>query len=171
MAQAEDLGLIERADDRVDVRFERHYPRPVETVWSALTEPARLADWMGASYVEPHAGGRYETMLDGLKPSSGHVLIWQPPRILEIAWSNGHAPDGIVRYDLTPEPAGTHLVFTHRGIPYRHAALMLPGWHVYLSHLSHVLAGTGPPDWEATWRQMQTIYVEHYGLHGLTLEP
>ena len=44
-----DLGTYERNGDHIDVRFERHYPRPPETVWKALTDPARLADWMGRS--------------------------------------------------------------------------------------------------------------------------
>ena len=57
-----DLGTYQRHGDHIDVRFERHYPRPPEKVWRALTDPERLADWMGVSHVEPHVGGRFETV-------------------------------------------------------------------------------------------------------------
>ena len=49
MALQEHLGAVEQRDDRLDMRFERYYPRSVEKVWSALTDPVRLQDWMGAA--------------------------------------------------------------------------------------------------------------------------
>ena len=166
-----DLGTYVRDGDHIDVRFERRYPRPVETVWKALTEPDRLADWMGRSIVEPFEGGRYETMLDGLKPMHGRIRVWEPPRTLELHWSNEHAPDATVRYELTPDEGGTRLVFTHRHMPHTTCALMLPGWHVFLVRLGQALDGTRPPDFETPWRQMQAVYVEHYRLEGLQLDP
>ena len=50
------------------------------------------------------------------------------PHVLEFSWSNTHAPQSIVRYELQPRDRGTWLVFTHRGMPYANSALMLPGW-------------------------------------------
>jgi uncharacterized protein YndB with AHSA1/START domain len=166
-----DLGTYERHGDHIDVRFERHYPRPPEKVWRALTDPERLADWMGASNVEPHVGGKFETMLDGIRPMKGSVLVWDPPRTLELQWSNGHAPDSTVRYELAPEGEGTRLIFIHRHMPFATSALMLPGWHVYFERLAQVLEDEAPPEMADRWRQMQTVYVEHYRLEGLQLEP
>ncbi len=166
-----DLGTYERHGDHIDVRFERHYPRPPEKVWRALTDPERLADWMGVSHVEPHVGGRFETMLEGIRPMRGQVLAWDPPTLLELHWSNGHAPDSTVRYELTAEGNGTRLIFTHRHMPHATSALMLPGWHVFLARLERVLEDREPPDWVARWREMQAVYVEHYGLGALQLDP
>ncbi|WP_423066437.1 SRPBCC family protein [Devosia sp. CN2-171] len=166
-----DLGTYERHGDHIDVRFERHYPRPPEKVWRALTDPERLADWMGLSHVEPHVGGRFETMLDGIKPMRGEVLVWDPPKALELHWSNEHAPDSTVRYELTPEADGTRLIFTHRHMPHATCALMLPGWHVFFARLGQALEDEEPPDWVTRWRQMQTVYIEHYGLGHLQLDP
>jgi len=39
----EDLGAFTRHGDTADLRYERHYPRPIETVWATLTQPARIA--------------------------------------------------------------------------------------------------------------------------------
>ena len=169
MDATQPLGVFERRDDHIDVRFERHYPRPVETVWSAITDPVRLADWMGVAHVEPFVGGRFELMLDGPHPSTGRVVVWDPPRVLEFSWSNTHAPDSVVRYELSPEGGGTRLVFTHRRMPYANSALMLPGWHHLLGRLGRALEGAvvaGP----LNYRQMQAIYLDHYKLGGLTLD-
>ncbi len=164
------LGTFEQTADHIDVRFERFYPRPLETVWSALTEPARLADWMGVSTIEPRVGGRFEMMADGPHPATGSVLAWEPPRLLELAWSNTHAPQSVVRYELSPEGRGTRLVLTHRGMPYVNSALMLPGWHNFLSRLASVLEGV-PPGSGPNYREMQAVYIDRYRLEGVALTP
>ena len=166
----QDLGTYARHGDHVDVRFERHYPRPVETVWKALTEPERLADWMGVSNVEPRVGGRYETMLDGIKPMHGRVTVWDPPKTLELHWSNDHSPDATVRYELSPEADGTKLVFTHRHMPFATCALMLPGWHVFRIAWDSRWVGRNHPT-STRNGEKQNVYVDHYQLKGLRLDP
>jgi uncharacterized protein YndB with AHSA1/START domain len=44
MKDMEELGAFKRRDDHLDVRFERYYPRSIDRVWSALTDPRRLED-------------------------------------------------------------------------------------------------------------------------------
>jgi uncharacterized protein YndB with AHSA1/START domain len=171
MKGTEELGAFKRHDDHLDVRFERYYPRAIEKVWSALTDPARLEDWMGAARVEPHVGGRYELMLGGPHPMTGRVLVWEPPQVLAFTWSNTHAPDSIVRYALSREGEGTRLIFTHEGMPYATSALMLPGWHTFLGRLGDLLDAASPPRSKPSWREMQAIYVDHYKLDGVMLDP
>lgn len=165
------LGEITRVADRVNTRFERHYARSVETVWSALTEPARLADWMGAAHVEPRQGGRIEIMTDGPFPMRGEVRVWDPPNVLEFFWSNAHASDSVVRYELQPVGTGTRMLFSHHGIPYARSALFAPGWHGYFAALGALLGeqATGPET--ESFRELQSVYVEHYRLDGAALEP
>jgi uncharacterized protein YndB with AHSA1/START domain len=165
------LGTLQRRGEQIDVKFERFYRRPIESVWKSLTEPERLADWMGRSYVEPFVGGRYETLLDGLKPMRGTVRIWQPPSLLEYEWHSDHAPQSIARWELSVAVEGTRLVFTHLGMPYANANLMMPGWHVYLDHLGAALSTTSPRDFLSAWRELQDEYARHHGLEALTREP
>lgn len=169
MAAIDRLGAFERHDDHIEVRFERLYPRPVQTVWSALTEPERLADWMGAAFVEPRTGGRFELMRDGPHPMTGHVRVWDPPRVLELSWSNTHAPDSVVRYELTPEGQGTRLVLIHQGMPFINSGLMLPGWHDFLGRLGRHLDPSTQS--QPSWRELQAIYVDQYQLQGVVLDP
>lgn len=170
-AATDRLGTFERRGDHIDVRFERFYRRPMESVWKALTVPARLADWVGESYVEPFVGGRYETMLDGIKPMRGRIRLWQPPTLLEYDWRSEHAPESIVRWELSPVDGGTRLVFAHLGMPYANSNLMLPGWHAYLDHLVATLDAVAPGAFDRQWRRLQDIYAARYGLEGLTREP
>jgi uncharacterized protein YndB with AHSA1/START domain len=172
MAAATDrLGTIERMGEHIDVKFERHYRRPIESVWKALTDPARLSDWFGRSYVEPFVGGRYETMLDGIKPMRGKVRVWEPPTLLEYDFRNGHAPESVARWELSPADSGTRVVFRHSGMPYANANLMMPGWHVFLDHLGAILDGAPPGDFDTPWRALQDVYASRYGLEDLIREP
>ena len=171
MKGIDQLGAFQRHDDNIDVRFERYYPRSIDRVWSALTQPERLQDWMGASRIEPHIGGQIDLMTDGSAPMTGHILVWDPPRILEFTWSNAHAPNSVIRYELEGDGDGTRLIFTHQGMPYATSALMLPGWHFFLSQLGAALCDTEQQTPDRSWREMQEIYVEHYKLHGVALDP
>lgn len=171
MAVNDELGTFSRRQDRIDVRFERFYARPIETVWSALTQPERLADWMGAAIVEPRVGGRFELMVDGSHPMTGIVRQWDPPHVLEFGWSNTHAPQSVVRYELQTKGEGTWLVFTHQGIPYASSALMLPGWHDFFEHLGATLAEVVTPVDQNGWRKRQAVYIQHYDLKGVNLTP
>lgn len=165
MSNLQSLGTFSRRDAAIDVRFERYYPHAIEKVWRALTDPERLADWMGASRVEPRVGGRIEMMLGGPAPMHGTVLEWEPPNVLEFTWSNRNSPDGVVRYELERQGTGTRLVFSHQGMPYASSLMMLPGWHVLFASLGRALDGattTGP-----SWREMQDVYAAHYALNDV----
>jgi len=165
------LGTFDRHDDTADLRYERRYPRPIETVWAALTEPARLADWLGEALVEPYVGGRYELFIDRKRPVNGRVLAWQKPTLLEFTWDTGDAPASVVRCELTPDGDGTRSVFLHKGVGFVWIGLVLPGWHVHLERLDSLLAGAVEPMSMPHWREMQTIYIDRYKLDWVMLDP
>jgi len=167
----DELGTFERHGDDVDLRYERRYPRPVETIWAALTEPTRLADWVGPALVEPYVGGRYELFIDRPRPMTGRILTWEPPRLLEFSWDTGDAPVNTVRCELMPDGNGTRLIFTHKGIGFPWIGLVLPGWHVNLERLAGLLSGRPQPSSMPRWRELQRIYLDHYRLEGVTIDP
>ena len=170
MKAIESLGTFQRRGDNLDVRYERFFPRPPETVWSALTDPARLADWMGNCRLEPHAGGGVNLMQDRPRPMTGKILVWEPPQVLEYSWSNADAPNSVVRFELAREGGGTRMIFTHKAMPYISSGLMLPGWHFLFARLGSLLAGDAKPESKQTWLELQGIYVAHYQLDGVLLE-
>ena len=73
---------LQRNGDAVDLSYARHFPRSVETVWAALTDPARLAGLV-CRRTEPPSTERWRDMpsvcvgryrLEGviLEPPLGH---------------------------------------------------------------------------------------------------
>lgn len=156
----DELGTYtKRSDGKLDIRFERTYPRPVETVWAALTEPERLSDWLGASHVEPRVGGRFDTIQDSAAPSTGKVLTWEPPTLLEFTWSNKDAPDSVIRCELTAEGKNTKLVFIQQGVLPGRSALMLPGWQWLFDRLANALDGKAGTRSGKSWSDWQQVYV------------
>lgn len=162
-----DFGTFaEAADGTVTLRYERIYPRPIGTVWSAITEPERIADWLGVADLEPHVGGRFEVRVGpgGRVPIIGKVLAWEPPSVLACAWAWPGGTAGVIRYELSPAGAqATRLVFTHTGLPQDQKASVLPGWHLYLERLGQALEGGRPePDFSARHAEVRALYGRHY---------
>jgi protein TonB len=129
MTEKTDFGTYMRTQVRqgsaAGLRYERRYERPVETVWEALTDPARLADWMGAARVEPYVGGRYELFIDTAQPMKGRVVTWKSPELLEFSWNGAGAPQSLVRCELVREGSGTRLIFMHRALRFAATCLSL----------------------------------------------
>jgi uncharacterized protein YndB with AHSA1/START domain len=175
--RTEDLGTYSKAGDgTVELRFERVYPRPIETVWAAMTQPERLADWMGECRVEPRVGGRFDVFVNRDEDAQvhGEVTAWDPPRALEFTWSSlGEAPSR-VRAELSEAGEGkTRLVFTHRGMEPRWMGLTFPGWHQLLERLNLLMTtGAAAPDFEGRWRELQGLYFDRYGFgEGVMRDP
>lgn len=120
-----DLGAYIRDGSAAGLRYERRYDRPAETVWKALTDPTRLADWMGEARVEPYVGGRYDLFIDTPRPMHGRVVTWQPPQLLEFSWTGSGAPPSVVRCELISEGSGTRLIFMHRAMRFAASCLSL----------------------------------------------
>src|SRR5260370_34840142 len=53
------LGSLGTADGKGVVRVQDSVGASIETVWSAITEPARLASWWGEVEGNPQLGGEY----------------------------------------------------------------------------------------------------------------
>ncbi len=90
-------GTIEPTDSGGVIRFERRLPYPVADVWSAITEPARLADWWlpfeADITVDLQPGGLMVMTATGDEPMTitCEILRVQPPHLLE----HTHVDEGL----------------------------------------------------------------------------
>jgi uncharacterized protein YndB with AHSA1/START domain len=149
---------------RTTLRFERALTHPPERVWQALTDPGELAAWLAAADLEPRAGGKVElrwlnTDEQGRSAvARGVVSAWEPPRLLELD-TDLH---GLLRWELTPTPAGTRLVFIVRhAIPGEYLLKVLAGWHIHLDFLAEALDGSAVdwPNWPIDrWQAVHDRY-------------
>ena len=137
-----------------DVVLRRSHPDPVEDVWSAFTESARLARWIGSYAGTGRPGGTVEFTLTGEVDAGGEVAPPVPvtihecaaPRRLVVEIPQG---DGAwhVRVDLTATDRGTDVVFTQRPVPGVSAADVEAGWSWYLDRLGAGLRDAPMPAW------------------------
>ena len=110
---------------------------PPERVFQALTQPDQLARWWTSGtcqlefwQMDARRGGRWHfknkpsaTMtINGVNvfEAIGEILEFDPPRLLVYTWiANWHRDKTrrtIVRWELTPTDAGTHVKMTHSGL-------------------------------------------------------
>jgi uncharacterized protein YndB with AHSA1/START domain len=127
--------------NRPTLRFERRIAHPVEAVWSAISEPAKLAGWFptavsGEMRAQGHLNFSFEE--HDLPPMEGEVTEFDPPRVLAFGWGEDH-----LRFELTPAEGGaqTDLRFTVRLGGEDKAARDGAGWHVTLDALEVALDG------------------------------
>ncbi len=111
-----------QADYAVDSRtltLVRDYPHPIVRVWAAISTPARIADWMGVTWIGDesaplHEGARFDYHFGNTDlPSHAHVLRFDPPHLLEHSWFENEPPAATVRWALEETEGGTRLTLTH----------------------------------------------------------
>jgi len=156
-------GTIEQqADGTATIRFVRRLPHPVESVWSAITDPQEMSRWWGDCEVDLREGGafvvRWRNEHEG-KRAVMHATITRldPPRLLE---TDGDM-HGVLRWELEPEGDGTRLTFssTHE-LPEDFRTKVLAGWHWHLDALAAALEG-GQADLVELpgWQDVHDAYV------------
>jgi uncharacterized protein YndB with AHSA1/START domain len=159
-------GTVEHRDGRTILRYERRLAHPVSEVWAAITEPARLREWLADADMELTRGGAVQlrwlnTDDDGNRAvMDATITELDPPRVLEIAGD----PHGTLRFELAADGPGTALVFTVTRQTAEGTELVLPGWHIHLEHLADALAGR-PVDWprwdrdhRPRWQELHDAY-------------
>lgn len=158
-------GTVHERADGYLLRFERQLRQPVEQVWDALTDPARLAQWLAPGEIELTLGGRvFLAFTDGDGVIDGRVTAIAPPRLLEFTWTDEGDDFGCVRWELTADDGGTRLILTHTvseaardfGLP------ALAGWHSLLEQLAALLAGHPVPSAPGRWQELH----DHYARAG-----
>jgi uncharacterized protein YndB with AHSA1/START domain len=147
--------------------FERTLNHPPEAVWAALTDPRELRQWFLASSVkiDGRAGGSIEMVAGPPQVrSTGRILTWDPPRVLEYEWKVAPRPehpngeDSVVRWQLTAVGSSTRLELTHRRLSEAVAMGFVAGLHAFLDRLEAQLAGAPLPDWMQRFGELHPGY-------------
>ena len=152
---ARDDGTLERTADGGVIRFERHLAHPIGTVWDAITNPARLADWWlpfdADVTVDLQEGGQivFAGAPDGEPVTiTCTILRVEPPTLLEHTHVEAHSS---MRWELEPVDAGCVLRLSHF-VPDTEAAIercYVVGLHASLARLAPLLDGKAVPwDWD-----------------------
>jgi uncharacterized protein YndB with AHSA1/START domain len=154
-------GTIEPTATGGVIRFERRFAYPVAEVWSAITEPERLAEWWlpfdADITVDLRPGGMMVMAATGDEPVTitCEILRVEPPVLLEHTHVD---PGSRVLWELEPSGDGCVLRLSHfvadpaTAIENCYAV----GLHTSLERLEPSLAGTPTPwDWDAFARHQR----------------
>ena len=145
------------------VPFDRAIDRPPEKIWSALTHPGRLANWLGDVEVDLRVGGKFIIHFRKLTVvMTGTITALEPGRVIEYSWLENYGmPSSAVRWEIVPAPAGCRLRLTHRfaaSCLLKEMTSFLGGWHAFLNAIPVAADGAFVPyqdekDLEAGYRQ------------------
>jgi len=79
------LGSLRSADGAGIVRIEDRYDTDIDDLWSAITDPVRLARWHGQIEGDLRPGGEFRLYLEADDiDSTGRIDICEPPRRLVV---------------------------------------------------------------------------------------
>ncbi len=158
-AGARILGRLRSADGKGVVRMEDRFDTDIDDVWSALTDPLRLARWMGEVSGDLRLGGeyRYRFFASGSE-GTGRVEACEPPRRLLLAHGLGQQHELVIEVTLAARGDQTILVAEERGMPLGLLAAYGAGVQVHVEDLAAHLAGRERCDSDARWDELQPAY-------------
>ena len=134
------FGDIALDGARRTVTVEREYATTTADLWSALTEPERIARWIGR-YTAEGDGYRLE-MGDGSAEVTGRVLACEPETRILLLWTFAGEAQTELDAILTPHGAGhVVLTLTHRRVQAITAAVYGAGWEDVFTHLDREVRG------------------------------
>jgi uncharacterized protein YndB with AHSA1/START domain len=163
------LGSLRSADGQGIVRIEARYDTGIDDLWSALTDPGRLAQWYGQVEGVLHAGGEFRLYVESNDwDGTGRVEACEAPlrllvtsRETDESWrkGNGLPPfDEVIEAGLTPDGDQTTLVIEVRGLPLDAIAFFGAGWQIHAENLAAYLAGRERGDTGARWGELVPRY-------------
>jgi uncharacterized protein YndB with AHSA1/START domain len=154
------LGRLRAADGSGVVRIEDHFDTGIDDLWSALTDPGRLARWYGEVEGDLRPGGEFRLRIEGSGwDGAGRVEECEPPRRLLVSTSEKTEPyDETIEATLTADGDQTILVIEARGMPLDKVAFYGAGWQLHAEDLASYLAGREPGDVEARFGELVPPY-------------
>jgi uncharacterized protein YndB with AHSA1/START domain len=145
-------------DGKGTVRMESVYGTEPEDLWSALTEPVRLARWIAAVDGDLQVGGTFSANFTSGWEGPGRVDICEPAQRLVVTLEPGTADETTIEAVLSGEASGTRLVVEERGIPLAEISAHGAGWQTHLEDLGSALHGGEPADWRTRWIELTPAY-------------
>ena len=153
------LGTLRSADGKGVVRMEDRLDTNIDDVWSALTDPGRLARWLGEFEGDLRLGGEFRARyFDGWE-GTGRVDVCEPPRHLLVTTKHvRQAAEQVVEATLTADGDHTIVILEERGMPANLLAEYGAGIQVHVEDLAAHIAGRERCDVEVRWTELRPSY-------------
>ena len=164
------LGSLRSAEGVGVVRIEDRYDTDIDDLWSAITDPVRLARWFGEVDGELAQGVEFRVRIADAGERTGQVDACEPPqrvmvttRETEESYRRGQGVppfDAVWEITLTADGDQTILVIEVKGMPLDKIAFYGVGWQIHAENLAAYFAGREPDDVEARWEELVPPYQE-----------
>jgi uncharacterized protein YndB with AHSA1/START domain len=155
------LGSLRSADGKGVVSVEDRFDTDIDDLWSALTDPPRLARWLGEVEGDLRLGGEFRARFfaSGWE-GTGRVESCEPPRrlLLLTTMEPDQPPEHVIEVTLAADGEQTILVCEERGMPLDQLAAYGAGIQVHVEDLAAYLAGRERCNADARWNELMPGY-------------
>jgi uncharacterized protein YndB with AHSA1/START domain len=154
------VGTLHTQDGKGVVRMEDRFDTAIDDLWSALTDPGRLARWLGEFEGDLRLGGEFRARFfaSGWE-GTGRVEVCEPPRhLLVMTKDDGQADEHAIEATLTADGDHTILMLEERGMPVNLLAAYGAGIQVHIEDLAAHVAGGERCDANARWEELEPAY-------------
>lgn len=138
-------ATVLRTGARPVLRFERHLPKPINTVWHTVTDPDEMRSWFPTRIEidEWTVGAELTHYFDDhdIDPLPGVVTGWDPPHRVSFTWGTD-----TITFELAEAPDGGTIFVLTEELSANIAARNAAGWDTCLDRLA---SGTGGEPWKA----------------------
>ncbi|MEA3176687.1 MAG: hypothetical protein QOI59_210 [Gammaproteobacteria bacterium] len=133
-----DGSVQKTTDGGFVVAFDRSIDRPPARVWTALTDPKVLANWLGDVELELRVGGAYIIRFRKISVvMTGTITALEPGQVLEYTWKENYGmPASKVRWEVIPAATGSRLKLSHTftaDCVLSEIIGFAGGWHAFLN--------------------------------------
>jgi uncharacterized protein YndB with AHSA1/START domain len=155
------LGTLRSENGVGVVRIEDRLDATIDEVWSALTDPARLAQWYGEVEGDLREGGEYRARVfaSGWE-GTGTITACEPPRrFTTVSREPGRPIDAVHEVTLTADGEQTVIVYENQSVPPDLLWAYGVGEQIHIEDLGLHLAGRERND-ESRWDELEPAYRE-----------
>lgn len=138
----DELGTLYRLNGNLGGRLERTIEHDQQAVWSMLTAPGHLAQWLAPGTIELRLGGAARlNFIDSGTVIDSIVTAFDAPRLIEYSWSSPGEPLRPVRWATRVVDVGTHLSLSVSVPQNEDIARACAGWEAHLMMLLAAIEG------------------------------
>ena len=153
------LGSLRSADGKGIVRIEDRFDTNIDDLWSALTDPRRLAGWIGKVEGDLRPGGEYSfRFFSSGSEGTGRVEASDPPSRLLVTMALDQQDEDVIEATLAADGDQTVLVWEERGMPVDQLAGYGAGVQIHVEDLAAYLAGGERCDAAARFDELFPTY-------------
>ena len=156
------LGRLGTRDGAGVVTVQDRFDTDIDDLWSAITDPARIARWLGEVEGDLRVGGEFRahfSLASGWE-GTGTVEVCEPPRRLLVRTVDHRSQEMIIEATLTADGDQTIFTWEERGMPLDLLAPYGAGIQAQVEDLGAYLAGRAGGDFGTRWSQLHPPYEE-----------